>query len=150
MGKEEVLFRIFVMDEMRSRYRDASNRKIASDEELGVNPTSGVHLHLLHFIRVELLLDALRERGRQAAPCRGLAASIVHRRRERVVDGQVRRKREALRRRGRGALRERGRSGRERRGEGGGGRVGVAEEALLGYVRDGAACIGGVLRRIER
>lgn len=76
-----------------------------SNENLGdeyvLRTTSMMHLHLLHLIRVELLLDALRQRGRQVITRRRLAPAIVHVRAERIIHAQIRRERDALASRGR-------------------------------------------------
>lgn len=109
-----------------------------------------MHLHLLHLIRVQLLLDPLRERGRQATPRRGLAAPIVRRRRERIVHAQVRRKAQLFRRGRRRAVRDRRGRG-QRRAQRWRGRVAVAEQGRL--FRRGRARVfrvRGLDRRVRR
>ena len=110
-----------------------------------------MHLHLFHFVRVELLFDALRERGSQAAPCRGLTSSIIDRGREGVVDREVRRERQALRWRGLRPVGECRRVRAEHSGQGGCGRIRVAEEApLWGDGTNNGTRLDGILGSVEQ
>jgi hypothetical protein len=63
-----------------------------------------MYLHFLHLERIKLLLDPLSECRGEPAPCRWLAAAVVHARRERVIHTQVAGKRQSLRRRRSGAV----------------------------------------------
>lgn len=109
-----------------------------------------MHLHLLHFIRIKLLLDPLRQRRREAVTRSGLAAAVIHVWGERVIYGEVRSKGETLGGGGSSSVGKGGRSGVDG-GESGGGGVegGEVEQAVWGRVgrgsglRAGGGAVGG-------
>lgn len=72
------------------------------DEKLGVHPTTRVHFHLLHLIRIQLFLNPLSQRRSETTPRRRFTSPIVDSRRESIVHRQVVRKDEPFRCRRRG------------------------------------------------
>lgn len=64
-----------------------------------LNPACSMYFHLFHLVRVELLLDPLRQRRGKTAPSSGLTSSIVNSGREGVVDSEVACKSKSLARR---------------------------------------------------
>lgn len=56
-----------------------------------------MHFHLLHLVRIEFLLDLLRQRWCQVVAGRGFRPSIVSARAKCVINAQIRRKRNPFR-----------------------------------------------------
>jgi len=91
---------------IQKRYCPFSNKKLRTGKTSAkplkrrkdhiLDPTCGMNLHFLHFVRIQLFLDPLRQCRRQSTPCRWFTAPIIHRCRKRIVHGQVARKRQTL------------------------------------------------------
>jgi hypothetical protein len=82
-------------------------RKKAYSQKVRMDTRRGMHVHLLHLVAVQLVLDLLSELRRQPVACRWLASPIVFARVEGMVYCAFRRPDQVLP----GAKRRRGRAG---------------------------------------